>query len=178
MQDEFGTQSPQTQSNTLGMVGFILAFCLSPIGLVLSAIALRKQPRGFAIGGVIVGLLGTIAWVAFGIMIGFGALIGIKVGEGMMDYQLISNALEADLGNNGEYPADLSALAVDSSALMDPWGTEWRYEKTSTGYTLTSACRDGAFDTDDDIVLRPNMTQDELSTAFSQALARSFGGQP
>src|SRR5215210_2130737 len=47
-------------SNTLGIVGFVLAFCLPPIGLILSLAALARRPRGFAIAGVIIGLLGSV----------------------------------------------------------------------------------------------------------------------
>ena len=51
------------QSNTLGVIGFILALtcCLAPMGLLLSLIAVFKPPRGFAIAGLIIsGLITAI----------------------------------------------------------------------------------------------------------------------
>ncbi|MEM9109031.1 MAG: DUF4190 domain-containing protein, partial [Planctomycetota bacterium] len=58
-------QPPPT--NALGIAGFVVSLsgmivCLgliSPIGLVLSLIALAKSPRGYAVAGSIIGLLGS-----------------------------------------------------------------------------------------------------------------------
>ena len=56
MTDEAHADEP---SNTLGVIGLLLAFCLPPLGLVLSLVALGRQPRGFAITGVFVGVVTT-----------------------------------------------------------------------------------------------------------------------
>lgn len=75
-------QAPET--NGLGTAGFIvslISFFLcglsSPVGLLLSGLALFKRPRGLAIAGTILGLLGS-AWLfigGFAILAGFAALI-------------------------------------------------------------------------------------------------------
>lgn len=75
-------QAPET--NGLGTAGFIVSlvsFFLcglsSPIGLLMSGLALFKRPRGMAIAGTILGLLGS-AWLfigGFAILAGFAALI-------------------------------------------------------------------------------------------------------
>ena len=60
-----GYQPPP--SNSLGISGFVVSLAgvvvtfgfLCPIGLILSLIALRKEPRGFAVAGTIIGLLGS-----------------------------------------------------------------------------------------------------------------------
>ncbi|MBY0307701.1 MAG: DUF4190 domain-containing protein, partial [Phycisphaerales bacterium] len=70
------------RSNGLGVAGFIVSLAgwfvggvLCPVGLVLSLFALGKRPRGFAVAGVVVGLLGTIGWVLVFVFVGvFGAL--------------------------------------------------------------------------------------------------------
>ncbi len=51
-------------SRTLSITGFVLAFLISPVGLVISIIAMVKARRsgtgnGLALAGIIVGLLGT-----------------------------------------------------------------------------------------------------------------------
>src|SRR5688572_25362426 len=70
--------SPQ---NGLGIAGFITSLVgwiscgvLSPIGLILSLIALGKQPRGFAIAGAIIGALGSLFLAVVGIGIIMAAL--------------------------------------------------------------------------------------------------------
>ena len=58
---------PAEQSNGLAIAGFVCSllglftgFLLSPIGLILSLVALgRPGGRGFAVAGVVIGLLGS-----------------------------------------------------------------------------------------------------------------------
>ncbi len=52
-------------SKTLGIIGLVLAFLVSPLGLVISIVALVKARKngvrnGFALAGIIVGILGTV----------------------------------------------------------------------------------------------------------------------
>jgi len=57
---------PQPDTNVLGLVGFIVSIVslmftcglLSPIGLILSLIGTFKAPRGLAIAGTVLGVLG------------------------------------------------------------------------------------------------------------------------
>jgi peptidyl-prolyl cis-trans isomerase B (cyclophilin B) len=66
------------KTNTLAIVGFILAFFVSVAGIVVSAIALRQIKdtgeggRGLAIGGIIVGIVVTVLYV---IIILFSVLV-------------------------------------------------------------------------------------------------------
>jgi len=57
----------QPPSNGLAVAGFVFSIigvltcgCLSPIGLVLSAIGLAYQPRGLAVAGCILGGIGSV----------------------------------------------------------------------------------------------------------------------
>src|SRR3954453_15754210 len=58
---------PQGRSG-LALAGFILAFFVSPLGFILSLIAIFKTGagkaagRGLAVAGTIIGLLGSIVW--------------------------------------------------------------------------------------------------------------------
>ena len=52
-------------TKTLGIIGLVFAVLVSPVGLVISIIAMVKARRngarnGFAVAGVIVGIIGTL----------------------------------------------------------------------------------------------------------------------
>lgn len=55
-------------SNDLGVAGFVSLLglltcgCIAPLGLLLSVMALSKQPRGLAIAGTVIGTIGSL-WV-------------------------------------------------------------------------------------------------------------------
>lgn len=58
---------------TLGIVGLVLSVVTALIGLVVSIVALRRSRRagfknGFALAGVVVGGLVTLAWIVGGIV--------------------------------------------------------------------------------------------------------------
>ncbi|PSL36809.1 hypothetical protein CLV49_0407 [Labedella gwakjiensis] len=60
-----GTPNGPVPGRTLGIVGLILAFLLSPVGLVLSIVAMVQSRKagaknGFALAGIIIGIIGTI----------------------------------------------------------------------------------------------------------------------
>ena len=61
--------APAPQTNTLAIVGFILAFLVSVAGIIVSAIALGQIKRtgegghGLAVGGIIVGIIVTVLYV-------------------------------------------------------------------------------------------------------------------
>lgn len=73
--------APPPPSNGLGTAGFIVSLVglftggiLSPLGLLLSFIALFRRPRGMATAGFIIGMIGSIflaAWLAFFGFLGF-----------------------------------------------------------------------------------------------------------
>ena len=178
MNDEFGAQAAPPK-NTLGLVGFILAFCVSPLGLILSAVALMKPPRGFAIGGVIVGLLGTVGWaiVAVTVMAGGEFIMeAIKVStEVQQDYMVISSAVEGAMAD-GAYPADLAGLTLDAAATTDPWGTAYEYVVTDdgAGWSLTSAGKDMVMGTADDFTLTNTMGQMEIGNTVGDAMGKAM----
>lgn len=79
--------------NSLGTAGFICSLLgliiscgiLSPVGLVMSLIALKKQPRGLATAGVVLGIIGSL-WLIAALVFGLFAVIlgalGIAAGSG------------------------------------------------------------------------------------------------
>ena len=80
------------KTNTLSIVGFILAFFVTVAGIIVSAIALRQIKQtgegghGLALAGVIIGSIGTVFWaiyiiVAIVIAISYGAAAASIYGQ-------------------------------------------------------------------------------------------------
>jgi len=178
---DFGERRQQG-SNPLGIVGFVLAFCLSPIGLIISLVALAKQPRGFAIAGVVVGLLGTGVWGC----LGFSVYVANK--SGMMQtmqvvttYQLVHSEVEAfRQQNQGQVPPDQATLSGLMTIPPDPWGRAFVYEAepSLTAFTFSSAGPDGTFGTDDDIVIHSSEAPEAVSERMIQEAMERAGWTP
>ncbi|WP_247827978.1 DUF4190 domain-containing protein [Arthrobacter antioxidans] len=67
-QQGYQVQTAENPGKTLGIVGFILAILIAPVGLVISIIAFVKSRKakmgnGFALAGIIIGALFTIIGV-------------------------------------------------------------------------------------------------------------------
>lgn len=63
-----GAPSGPVPGKTLGIVGLVLAFLASPIGLILSIVAMVQSRKagaknGFALAGIIIGIIGTIVLI-------------------------------------------------------------------------------------------------------------------
>lgn len=160
-------------SNTLGIVGFILSFCLSPVGLVISLISLSKPPRGFGIAGTVIGLIGTAIWaivIIFGIAAGPMIVQGAELG---VEHARMREALAAHATNNsGQFAPDLATAGVTGGMLTDPWGNPYLYAPGSDGtsWTITSIGADGQPGTPDDVVFTNTMTQEEVGQAIGKAM--------
>ncbi len=166
-------------SNVLGIVGFVLAFCVSPLGLILSLAALAKPPRGFAVAGTVVGLIGTIVWT----LGGFGAYYygGVFVkGVGLgTDYSIVQSQIASYSGShNGEVPADLASAGVPESARKDPWDRDYKFERSEDGksWTFTSASFDGQFGTPDDAVFTNGMSQSDMQRVIGTVIEEHMKG--
>jgi len=173
----FESEYQEPRSNTLAIVGFVLAFCLSPIGLLLSLIALAKPPRGLAVAGVIVGLLGCVAWAMLGWLVVQVGRHGFEVAEVMEDYRSIEAAVAAHrAANNDAYPDELSQLNVDQAALTDPWGGQYRYEKLpdGKGFAVLSSGIDGRSGSMDDIRIEFGMTESEISNHLGDSIGKHY----
>lgn len=166
----------ERQTNMLGIVGFVLSLLgilgtgglLCPVGLVLSLIALGRPPRGFAVAGVVLGLLGTCGGIILAIFV-IGIALSVAAGVAGMFVLSQTDRLEisSDMakigfavqqykeGNRGIAPAGLSGLELERPTLLDPWGHEYRYVLTDNecGFDIISDGEDGLESTDDDIAL-------------------------
>lgn len=161
-------------SNGLGLAGFIVSLIglivcagfLGPIGLILSLFALGKEPRGFAIGGAVIGLLGSIS--AALIVMAFTGVIGSGFSAsqffgGSFYYSPTNSSMDSAssdfdnyyANNNDTLPDEATGNAMVSS-YYDEWNTPLRYRPLANStdtYELTSAGPDMAFDTADDITV-------------------------
>jgi hypothetical protein len=155
-------------SNGLGIAGFIVSLigllgtcgALSPIGLILSLVAMFKRPRGFAIAGLILGLLGSI-WIIIAVfVIGLG-VIGAAVGIGLAaphlkalsDMGTIYQDVQAEVARTGAVPPDLKSVP-GKHELTDPWKHPYRLvpHKDNT-FDIISDGPDGKPGTPDDITI-------------------------
>ena len=164
------------QSNVLGIVGFVLSFCLSPIGLILSVVALAKQPRGFAIAGTIIGLLGSLVWAGLiFVFVMFGPAF-VSIFEDTSDYAQISRAIDAyKTQNAGALPPDLAALNLSANVIEDHDGNPYAYSADpSTGeWTITFIGWDGVHDSGDEVDLTSTMSESDVGKALGDAYGES-----
>lgn len=169
-------QSPP--SNGLGLAGFICSLAgivlgamtgvgglLLPIGLILSLIALGREPRGFAIAGVVIGAIGTcggaIVLVLFGAALlaalGLAAaaisMTDVEQSEMTTDMMSAAAAIRAYEDENDYPPAKLSLLGLDADTLNDPWGNRYEYLliEEPPGFDYVSVGADGSLGTEDDV---------------------------
>lgn len=150
--------------NKLGRRGFWtslfgLATCglLSPVGLTMSFLALSKKPRGAALAGVFLGLIGS-AWVA---LLG-AAMIGSAQGAAAMQAQRLETQTQTAMvqaegvishhrGDTGRLPEGIEGNKLVLS-FTDAWGHALRYDRDDNAFAIRSAGPDGEFDTSDDLV--------------------------
>lgn len=171
-------------SNNMGLAAFIVSLAgfvacqlACPVGLVLGIYGLRREPRGFAIAGIVLGALGSVVvlvWVLmvvlFGV-IGGGAPLLAHFGTGSPSpaarvdtegaFEEARVIIEMNLQADGAVPGDDDGQAhVD--LVYDGWGRPIRYERTGpASYRLTSAGPDGRFGTHDDLDRATAHAEDE-----------------
>lgn len=165
--DDHGPSQPQGP-NVMGIVGFIFAFCLPPIGLLISLIALTRRPRGFAIAGTVIGALLSLILIGCAI----GATLfwdGMRMAGAMA---AIPQSIDQHNAAQGAFPDSLSQLSLPDMFRTDAWGTEFRFDLVDDGnaWQLVSAGPDTQFDTGDDIIITSQMTQVEIQNTAEQAM--------
>ncbi|TVQ33717.1 MAG: hypothetical protein EA376_01695 [Phycisphaeraceae bacterium] len=164
---------PARTENGLGIAGFICSLLgvvscglLSPVGLILSIVAMFREPKGFAIAGLVLGLVGSVwmlmltlvvASIGFAVIAAvFAAGFSLKPLEAWVDGTQITEAVIQHINQHGDAPDALTELAnLSSDTLIDPWGNRYRFEVIDGGarLRLISDGPDGLPDTDDDLEL-------------------------
>ncbi|MEM8738780.1 MAG: DUF4190 domain-containing protein [Planctomycetota bacterium] len=160
----------KSPSNGMGTAGFVLSLVgwvtcgvLCPVGLVLSIIGVRREPRGLAIAGIIIGALGSL----FLLVIGLGVIAGI-LGLGAASTVIVASAQQAAVQFKataevqGYYAQQGSLPDPSTFRSLDPDFTQdtIRYETLTTdSFRLTTPGFDGVFGTDDDTVNENTVTK-------------------
>lgn len=162
---------PNVQSNGLGLAGFIVSLVgllacgglICPVGAIMSAFALKREPRGFAIAGLILGLIGS-AWMIVAVfVIGLGAIaaaIGLGAalyaGEVALDANSIREAINTQVAAGETAPAALDDVkGIKEEWKTDKWGHAYHFTLADDkkSFTLVSDGPDGKPSTLDDIKL-------------------------
>jgi hypothetical protein len=107
-------------SNRLGIAGFVLSLLgliscglLAPVGLVLSLVGVRKEPRGLAIAGAVISLVSFVPPVLFG-----SAILGF--------FKSVSARRNALLATSSSAPAITPGRGLSASAYFsDDDGKTW-----------------------------------------------------
>jgi hypothetical protein len=159
--------APPARSNGLGIAGFVVSLvgliscgALSPVGLLLSFIAVFKRPRGFALAGLILGVIGCI-WAIIALVFGLFALVlgglGIAKVAPMVQTEIrmvqVAEVVAAHKGADGSVPTDLSTLTeLSSEDRKDAWGHLLRVVPKAAGeFDIVSDGPDGIAGTSDDL---------------------------
>jgi hypothetical protein len=184
----------------LSTVGFFVC-PLSLVGAIVSAVAIRREPKGLAIAGLIIGLLGTGLYAV--VILVYGAAIAACIGLGVAmqpqleTYEALRRAREQITGSqleSGEIPAAEAGQEMISE-YKDGWQNPLRYTPQDGDFEIRSSGPDGQFDTEDDITdadapefdmhefeLEPQvdgeMIEEETSPGESPAEPRVEGDSP
>jgi hypothetical protein len=170
---------PVRESNGLGVAGFFIALIglfiptgiVALLGLLISLAALGRPPRGFAAMGVVIGLVGTVLWLAItglvvvgGLAAGVVAVLAVAAMFIMTQPEIIE--VTSDMFNvtiaaveyeekHGDFPDEIGALGLGVTTLTDPWGNPYRYRLADQdpGFDVISNGADGIAGTDDDLAL-------------------------
>lgn len=161
---------PVQQTNPAGLAGFIISLCgfitcvCFPIGLIVSLVGLKSEPKGLAIAGTVIGAIGTVLVVIIIAVYGVAitACIGTCIGIGAATQQTIMQQVETDDAINeaklliDNFEAENNRLPDETEGndligdLTDGWENALRYEPLDGDYEIRSAGSDGEFDTEDD----------------------------
>jgi hypothetical protein len=184
---------PVRESNGLGVAGFFIALIglfiptgiIALLGLLISLAALGRPPRGFAAMGVVIGLLGTVVWLAItgvvvvgGLAAGVVAVLAVAAMFIMTQPEIIE--VTSDMFNvtiaaveyeekNGNLPDDIAVLGLGATTLTDPWGNPYRYRLANEelGFDVMSNGADGLVGTNDDMALsRINVIWEDAFDGF------------
>ena len=163
---------PERQSNGIGLAGFIVSIVglvltcgvLCPIGLILSLVGLRKQPKGFAIAGTVIGALGSVFFALVGATLVAG-YVGLKkvAAETGGDVQTTAsmfnavNLINMQRTQKGALPDAATGNGI-IAICKDSAGRALRYDPSGDSFVIRGVGPDGVFDTPDDAKMDSTVT--------------------
>lgn len=147
---------PPPASNGLGIAGFIVSIvgmvvCLGvlcPIGAVLSLFAVFKRPRGFAIAGLVIGVLGTVLWT----LLWWLFIVSARSGMGSINLVFAQSDIDGHYYTHNALPDEATGNSLVGQH-YDEWSTAFEYRLVDPqNYEIISAGPDTRFGTTDDVV--------------------------
>lgn len=153
---------PPAPRNSLGTAGFLISLfspltlgLIAPLGFLLSLLALRKAPRGWAMAGVLLG--GTISAIVGSI--GYAGYAGCVESHRRHANHKAASAVHQGEEVIEEYRAAFGIMPdgiegnkkIITRDITDPWGEYVSYEREKDGYRIRSAGPDKEFNTGDDV---------------------------
>jgi hypothetical protein len=159
--------SPPTETNGLGITGFVISLiglflCGIPslIGLIISLFALGKQPKGFAIAGTILGGLGLLLLLASSLVMysTYQAAQNLGMAFGALATEMQADEKAGTIGERWKESGELPSQAAGQDLIgadKDMFGNSFIYETDGTGFSIRSAGPDGVIDTEDDVLSGP-----------------------
>jgi hypothetical protein len=152
---------------TVSVVGLFTLGILSPLGLAASIAGALRPPRGTAIAGILLGLVGTILLLVYTLPrylppvvreVGVGATANdMIVSRSAQDTYIllrgVADLLDERRPDNGDAPSPADGQA-NTAGRQDAWITGIRYALIDDkSFEVRSAGPDRLFDTADDLVV-------------------------
>ena len=168
--------SGQSATNSWGLAGLVTSILgiftcglLHPVSLLISLVGLMKPPRGTAIAGLVISLLGTgfFALMGYGIVM---TVLGVK--EAVTDAHrknqtaVTISEIKTRIENHRDMTGALPDSVEGNKLILDDkdgWDQPLRYETSADKYVIRSAGPDQKMDTPDDVTSEENLVETEVN---------------
>lgn len=177
---------PPSETNGLGIAGFVVSLigiltCGVPsiVGLGFSLLALRKKPKGFAIAGVILGVIGLLelVFMVFSVYNVLQTLSDLPASANQTYNRSIAQEHANDVAEEWKLTQQLPSQEEGQKLIEDEtdmFGNELRYETDGSSFSIRAAGEDQLFDTEDDIVVGPFSEAQEAIDLWEEGLQFDF----
>ncbi len=161
---------PPPSGNPMGLAGFIISLIglatfglISPLALIFGILGLKREPKGLAIVGTVIGAVGCVSLAAFGV----GAFMdrdrvesaAARIERSEIAVEEAVELIEQEREELGRLPsAGDGNLLI--SAITDGWRRFLMYVVEEGAYEVISAGPDAEFFNDDDIYRKSEPPQD------------------
>ena len=147
-----------SETNGLGIAGFVVSLigiltCGVPsiVGLGFSLIAIRKKPKGFAIAGVILGVIGLLELVLVALSV-YNAVQTLNTLQAMTirdSNESLAQEYASDVAEEWKLTDQLPSQEEGQKLLegqTDFYGNELRYETDGSSFSIRTTGEDQLFD--------------------------------
>jgi hypothetical protein len=138
----------------------------------LSLIGIRKQPKGFAIAGLLIGLVGLIELALFGFLVFSTYQVGKNAGSFLQQIPVTLELYE-EAGVVRDKWVELDRLPTQTEGdeilkgKRDFTGNQLIYETDGESFSIRTAGPDDTLHTDDDAVVGPFFNPEEVPTGMA-----------